>query len=159
MTNITNDDIKVITMLTKMADVLTKLQDKKVLKVFEDGAAAKLKEVDALRVENNVILKDARTFHKDAELNAARAAADKEAVAEDLIKVTASLKELKDMSAEFSNFSKGKEEELLLREKLAEASIRDADRAIDKARKAEEKFDALSVDLEDKLAKLKAATA
>ena len=153
------DDVQALQLLSTLNDLLTRLQDKNVRKTLEGGAAAKFKEADAKVKEANGILVEANKVSDATKIDLRTAEALGFKNKEDKLKIDGLTLEFKEMEEEFRQFSNGKLADLLEREKLAEASIKDADKAIAKAKKAKDEHDTLSVDLEAKLAKLKAATA
>lgn len=153
------DDVQALTLLTSLNDLLTRLGDKNVRKTLENGAAAKFKDASVKLKEANEALASAHALAEKGERELREAEALKETLKEDKLKIENATKEFREMEEEFRSFSNGKTEELLERERVAEATVKDSEKAIAKAEKAAAKSDALTAELEDKLAKLKAAAA
>lgn len=153
------DDVQALQLLSTLNDLLTRLQDKDVRKTLESGAASKFKEADAKVKEANATLVEANKVSDAAKIDLRTAEAAGFKNEEDKLKIDKLTLEFREMEEEFRQFSYGKLEDLLDREKLAEASIKDADKAQIKADAAIAKYEALSAELEGKLAKLKAMAA
>jgi hypothetical protein len=156
---ITSEDTATLNTLIKMSEVLEKLQDKEVMEEFASGALSKLQVAKRLTKEANATAETANKELRAANLALRKAEEISVKTKEDKLTIENATVDLRVKEAEFSAHAKAKTEDLHAREKLAEGSIKDATKATTRAAEAEEKFNTLSVELEEKLSKLKAATA